>query len=215
MNGPDDEHEMMETAEPMVHEPIRSIAPARDDDEPRRYDRRPDPPRSSMPAADLMPADQLEAEGVRLTQELLSRMGFEATVTAKADGERVDVHAVVPDGGDDLTGRKGEVRQALQHVLNRMLNRGGSSAYHLQLEVNDFWERREIELADLAKQLAQDALASNGEAVTEYLNAQERRIIHVTLKPDTRVKTYALGTGLIKRVAVAPADFPEPAATED
>jgi predicted RNA-binding protein Jag len=45
--------------------------------------------------------------------------------------------------------------------------------------------------------------------VTEYLNAQERRIVHMTLKEDSRVKTYALGTGLIKRVAVAPADYPE------
>ena len=43
--------------------------------------------------------------------------------------------------------------------------------------------------------------------MTEYLNAQERRIVHVTLRDDTRVKTYALGTGMIKRVAIAPADF--------
>ena len=51
--------------------------------------------------------------------------------------------------------------------------------------------------------------------MTEYLNSQERRIIHVALKEDTRVKTYALGTGLIKRVAVAPADFPEQERDED
>jgi predicted RNA-binding protein Jag len=44
--------------------------------------------------------------------------------------------------------------------------------------------------------------------VTEYLNAQERRVIHVTLRDDGRVKTYALGSGMIKRLAVAPADFP-------
>ena len=60
-----------------------------------------------------------------------------------------------------------------------------------------------------ARRLAEEALEGNTEAVTEYLNAQERRIVHVALKEDTRVKTYALGTGLIKRLAVAPADFPE------
>jgi len=165
-------------------------------------------PTTSTPGA--MPPAELEREGVRLTQELLGHMGYDATVTAKAEDTRVDVHASVTEGGDDLAGRKGEVRQALQHILNRMLNKGGGSMYHLQLEVNDFWERREQELGDLARQLAEDALGSGSEAVTEYLNAQERRIIHVTLRDDTRVKTYALGTGLIKRVAVAPADFPEP-----
>lgn len=162
-----------------------------------------------------MSATELEREGIRLTEELLSKMGFEATVTAHAEDTRVDVRAGVPDGGDDLAGPKGEVRQALQHLLNRILNRGGTSLYHLQLEVNDFWEKREEELRELAHRLAEEALASQSEAVTEYLNAQERRIVHVTLKEDSRVKTYALGTGLIKRVAVAPADFPEPAFDED
>ena len=55
--------------------------------------------------------------------------------------------------------------------------------------------------------MADEAVASDGEVVTEYLNAQERRIVHVTLREDSRVKTYALGTGMIKRVAIAPADF--------
>jgi spoIIIJ-associated protein len=134
-------------------------------------------------------------------------MGFEAKVGATVDGTHVDVTAEVAQDEEMLTGRKGEVRQALQHILNRRLNRGETSRYHLQLEINDFWKRREEELRELARTLAEEALASGGEAVTEYLNSQERRIVHVTLREDTRVKTYALGTGMIKRVAIAPADF--------
>ena len=53
-----------------------------------------------------------------------------------------------------------------------------------------------------------EAVENQSEAVTEYLNAQERRVIHVALRDDGRVKTYALGSGMIKRLAVAPADFP-------
>jgi predicted RNA-binding protein Jag len=157
----------------------------------------------------LMSPDELAAAGKRVTEELFQKMGFEATVTARAEGDHVDVSAAVGEGEDLLTGRKGEVRQALQHLLNRMLNRGEGSRYHLQLEINEFWQHREEELRALAQRLAEEALSTNSEAVTEYLNAQERRIVHVTLREDTRVKTYALGTGLIKRVAVAPADFPE------
>ena len=52
-----------------------------------------------------------------------------------------------------------------------------------------------------------EVVAGGGELMTEYLNAQERRIVHVTLREDARVKTYALGTDMIKRVAIAPADF--------
>lgn len=151
--------------------------------------------------------DQLSDDARRWTEQLLAAMGFEARVTARAEADRVDVMAEVGADEELLTGAKGEVRQALQHLLNRMVNRGDSSRYHLQLEINDFWQRRERELEDVARSMADDAVARGDEVVSEYLNAQERRIIHVTLRGDSRVRTYALGTGMIKRIAVAPADF--------
>ncbi|HEY3216918.1 MAG TPA: Jag N-terminal domain-containing protein [Candidatus Eisenbacteria bacterium] len=156
-----------------------------------------------------MPSDELSALGSRLAGELFQAMRFDARVSARADSPNVDVTAEVADDEELLTGRKGEVRQALQHLLNRMINRGGGSRYHVQLEINDFWQRREEELRDLALRLAEEAAATGSEKLTEYLNAQERRIVHVTLRDDARVKTYAIGDGLIKKVAVAPADAEE------
>lgn len=205
-------------AEPVEREPRmdRSPRPEREEREPRierevRTAREPREERMSSTTATMegpaMSNDELAAEGRKWTEQFLQAMGFEATVTATAAEDHVDVTAAV--GADDelLTGRKGEVRQALQHLLNRMINRGEGSRYHLQLEINDFWKKREDELRALASSLATEALEGGKETVTEYLNAQERRIVHMTLKEDDRVKTYALGTGMIKRVAIAPADF--------
>jgi len=45
----------------------------------------------------------------------------------------------------------------------------------------------------------------DNEKLTEYLNAQERRVVHVALRDDTRVRTFGLGDGLIKKVAITPA----------
>ena len=162
-----------------------------------------------------MGSAELAETSRRLTEDLLKAMGFEATVTVTADGNRADVTAEIAKDEELLTGQKGEVRQALQHLLNRFLNRGEGSRYHLQLEVNDFWQRRERELEDLARSLADQAASQNVEVVTDYLNSQERRIVHVTLKEDSRVRTFALGTGMIKRVAIAPASFPERSGEED
>ena len=163
----------------------------------------------SGPTGPVLPAAELEARATRATDELMRAMGFDARVSSRAEGENIDVTAEVPEGEELLTGRKGEVRQALQHLLNLTVNRGEGMRYHLQLEINDFWQRREKELEDLARSMADDAVARGGEVLTEYLNAQERRIIHVTLREDPRVKTYAIGDGLIKKLAVAPADQPE------
>ena len=161
----------------------------------------------------IMNTEELIAASRRHTEELLRHMGFEPKVEVRCDGNRVDVTVEVDHDDELLNGRRGETRDALQHLLNRFLNKGDGSRYHLQLEVNGFWLRREEELAGLAKKLADQAVAEQAEIVTEQMNSQERRIIHVTLKEDTRVRTFSLGDGMVKRVAIAPADFPE--RTED
>jgi len=159
-------------------------------------------------APDMTP-DELAAASRKLTEELLTHMGFEPRVSVRAEGNRVDVTVEVDRDEQLLNGRQGETRQALQHLLNRFLNKGDGSRYHLQLEVNDLWQQRAVELEALAKQLADQAVSTNSEVVSDYLNSQERRILHVTLKEDTRVRTFSLGDGLVKRVAVAPAGFPD------
>lgn len=152
-----------------------------------------------------MPAEELAANGKRLAEDLFRAMGFEAQVSAHADADSVEVKAEIGKDSELITGEKGEVRQAIQHILNRILNRGGTSRYHLQLEINDFWAQRENELRDMARRLADEAVAEDAEKLTEYLNAQERRVIHVVLRDDDRVRTFGLGDGLIKKVAISPA----------
>jgi len=202
--------ESMPFEEPLAHpEPVlreeRISSPVAPEESSMSQDA---PPHTEVEhSSPMMSNDALAAEGKRWTEELLKAMGFSARVTSVAEQDRVDVTAEVSEGDDLLTGPKGEVRQALQHLLNRMVNRGEGTRYHLQLEINDFWKRREDELRELAGRLADEAIATGREAVTEYLNAQERRIVHVTLRDDARVKTYALGDGMIKRLAVAPADY--------
>jgi len=177
-----------------------------------RSPRERDESRATAPA---IPTAELEVRATGATQDLLRAMGFEARVTARAEGSNVDVTAEVSENEELLTGRKGEVRQALQHLLNLTLNRGEAARYHLQLEINDFWRRREQELADLARSMADEVAAGGREVVTEYLNAQERRVIHVTLRDDPRVRTFAIGDGLIKKLAVAPAEAPEASRESD
>ena len=119
-----------------------------------------------MSEGPVLSSEELQSVSLRVTEELLQAMGFEGKVTATVNGDTVDVVAEVGEGEDLLTGRKGETRQALQHLLNRMVNKGEGSRYHLQLEINDFWKHRELELADLARKLADDAVSTGTEQVT-------------------------------------------------
>jgi spoIIIJ-associated protein len=184
------EHEPVAVASPRVADDNRAMNPAPQ-------------PTNGMSAADL------ESSACRATEDLLRAMGFNATVSARVDGDTAEVRAEVPDQSDLLVGPKGEVRQALQHLLNRMLNRGGGSRYHLQLEINDFWQQREDELRTMALGLAEQAVADGTEKLTEYLNSQERRVVHMSLRDHPGVTTHAIGDGLIKKIAITPGGEPE------
>jgi predicted RNA-binding protein Jag len=156
-----------------------------------------------------MNVDELSSTSRRLTEELLRAMGFEPKVSVRAEGNRVDVTIEVDRHDELLNGHQGDTRQAIQHLLNRFLNKGDGSRYHLQLEINDHWHHRETELEELAHRLADEAASRQVEVVSDHLSSQERRIVHMTLREDSRVKTYSLGDGAVKRVAVAPATFPD------
>ena len=199
--------------EPRERSERRDLRDSREPREPRERDERGER-REASSSTPMLTGDALAAEGKRWTEQLLSAMGFESTVRATADGDRVNVTATVESDEQLLGGERGEVREAMQQILNRMINRGEGSRYYLRLEINDFWEKREADLKSLALRLAEEALEKNAEVATDYLNAQERRIIHVTLREDSRVKTYSLGIGHIKRLAVAPADHPGGAVSE-
>jgi spoIIIJ-associated protein len=183
-------------------EPVRGIEPQRAAEPVRAPERA----RAAVPdhQESDMPANELSELSKKVTLELLSAMGFEATVTVVADGNRADVTVEVDDDDELLTGQKGETRQALQHLLNRFINRGEGSRYHLQLEINDFWKRREVELEALARSLADEAISTNAEVRTGYLSSQERRIVHVTLKEDPRVKTDSVGEDVKRFVVIMP-----------
>jgi spoIIIJ-associated protein len=167
----------------------------RDDDRPRRREH-PDTPAASP--------EELEALSRKVTEDLLRAMGFEPKVSVKVDGTHADVLVEVDDDRGLLTGEKGETRLAIQQLLNRFANRGEGSRYHLQLEVNDFWQRREEELEAMAKTLADEAVASGAETHTAFLSSQERRIVHMALRSDARVRTDSRGEDTRRFVVVFP-----------
>ena len=199
--------------EPVRHEEPapREEAPARRYEEPARaerasrYEERPRRREAAGEGTPAVAAGDLAELSRKATEDLLRAMGFEAKVTAVAEGTRADVTVDVSDEDERLTEEKGETRQALQHLLNRFINRGEGSRYHLQLEINDFWQRREHELEEFARKLADDAISTGAETRTGYLSSQERRIVHMTLKTDSRVQTDSRGEDVKRYVVVTPA----------
>ena len=136
---------------------------------------------------------------------LLEKLGMEGSVTVAHEEDEVTVS--LQSEADDalLTGRRGDTRLSIQHVLSRLVNPRRGPGAHLLVDVNGYWAERKDSLLSRARALAAEAIASGDEATTEPLSAEERRVVHRALTADGTVTTESFGDGALKRISIRPA----------
>ena len=164
-------------------------------------------PRDRADAAD-------EAEAKRILTDLLRLMRVEADVMA------VDNPSAVALGPDDpptifldimgrdlgmLIGRRGDHLSQLQFLINTLVNRKLETWTRVIVDVEGYRARREESLVGLADRVARQVARSGRSVVLEPMPANERRIIHLTLKQHTDVATHSDGEGSARRITVEPA----------
>ena len=177
-------------------------------DRPARADR---PERPRRPHTPLDPSERFDVDDaflakVRAEAEwLLERLGFEAEVKVEHDADEVTVSITSEVDDAALTGRRGDTRLSIQHVLSRLVNPRRGPGAHLLVDVNGYWAERKDSLLSRARALAAEAIASGDEATTEPLSAEERRVVHRALTADGSVTTESFGDGALKRIAIRPA----------
>ena len=103
-----------------------------------------------------------------------------------------------------LIGRRGETLDALQFLLNLVLNKESSEKIKGILDVENYREKREETLEQLGIKLAEKARRTGQRVVLEPMNPQERRIIHMVLQDDKTVTTFSEGEEPYRKVIIVP-----------
>lgn len=145
---------------------------------------------------------QLRA-AIELLQNLLTRMGIEARVDGVERNGEVHLNIRTDDSGL-LIGRQGQTIDALQYLVNRIVNRDGSEGVRIILDTEHYQERREDRLTRLAQRLAAQVKSTGQAAVMAPLNARDRRIIHLALQADREVSISSKGDGALRKVLISP-----------
>lgn len=129
-----------------------------------------------------------------LTEELLSKMGLDITVSVEEQEDKFSVEV----GGEDsaiLIGKRGESLDGFQFLLNTLFNKGKKHEEYKRVVVdsNNYKTRREDTLKILAERTAARAVRENQDIRLEPMSANERRIIHSALASSDRVETESKG----------------------
>jgi spoIIIJ-associated protein len=137
-------------------------------------------------------------------QKILSLIPVDASVEGRQQEEgRINL-TIKGDQSGLLIGRKGKTLDALQFLVNKIVNKTLDKKVDVVIDSEDYRRRREDSLTELARKMG-DKVKRAGKAITTApLNPHERRIVHLTLRDDPEVETRSRGEGILKRVVIVP-----------
>ncbi len=127
-------------------------------------------------------------------KRLINLMGVECELESETIEGVIHINISSPDAGL-IIGRRGETLQAIQFILNNIVNRRALVKKRIILDAGGFREKRKRVLEDMAHRLAEKVKMTGREIVLEPMPAHERRIIHLALQDDEEVRTYSRGEG--------------------
>lgn len=157
----------------------------------------------------LEAGDERTLEVARATvSELLEKMKVRATVTthfieAEEPGENQQV--LVDVQGDDLSiliGRRSETLNALQYIASLIVGKELEHWVPLLIDVQGYRARRERQLRQLARRMAEQAVHTGRRQVLEPMPANERRVVHLELRDHPQVATESVGEEPNRKVTI-------------
>jgi spoIIIJ-associated protein len=141
-----------------------------------------------------------------LVQGLFERMKIGAQVDVALEEGTFQIRIDTMGADGLLIGRKGDTLNAMQHLIDRMVNRGLTERMRVSVDVGGYRERRAESLRTRALTLAGQVKSTRRERSTDPMQANDRRIIHVVLADDPGIRTYTVGEGTYRSVVIAPAE---------
>jgi spoIIIJ-associated protein len=143
-------------------------------------------------------------KGKEFLEQVFSKTNIDVDlniIEEKTDEEQVvyDLHS---PGLGIVIGRRGETLDALQYITSLVVNKNTNEYYRIILDAEGYRERRKKTLERLARKLAQKAVNKERKVVLEPMPPHERRIIHITLKKDSRVRSYSEGEEPFRKVMI-------------
>jgi len=133
---------------------------------------------------------------------LFERMGVEAEMEISGNDGAIDVILTGSDPGA-LIGRRGETLDAIQHLTNYVVNRSSTGRIRVNLDAENYRQRRNDTLETLAVRTAGKVMKYRRNITLDPMNAYERHVIHTALQSYENISTYSVGSEPNRRIVVA------------
>jgi spoIIIJ-associated protein len=200
---------------PSASEPSRKPVPASPPPASGVSKKEPEPkPKETAPSP--VSEEDVDVDGLldlaeETVSKLLYHMNLQAQVSAHfEETDREDRRAIHVDvRGDDLSiliGRRSETLNAFQYIASLMVGKQVQQWVQLVVDVEGYRSRRERQLRQMARRMAEQVVKTGRRQVLEPMSANERRIIHLELREHPAVTTESVGEEPHRKVTIIPKD---------
>lgn len=130
----------------------------------------------------------------RILESILARMDMNGRVEGKEKEDVLCLEISSDENKDLLIGPKGDTINALQYIVNRIINKDILEKTRVVVDIANYREGQKNRLEALARSEAKRVKETGENAFLPPMNPEERRTIHITLKDDVEIETASTGT---------------------
>lgn len=205
-----------EALESPVHEPnqtpeprIVQVPPVRG----RKEGARREEQRDDEPARAARPAFAGTGEGgessakekaKRILEGLLMRMQDDSAVSAEETEEAIILN-IQGNGSGFLIGKRGQNLDAIQYFVSKAVHHSVNVDKMIIIDTEKYRERREESLIALASRIGEKVKKTKKPLTVGYMNAHDRRVIHLAIQNDPTLTTKSCGEGDYRKILILPA----------
>ena len=126
-----------------------------------------------------------------LLDTMLGYLGFVVQIEETKNESGSPTLQIYTEEADRLIGRDGETLDAIQFLLNRLVQGKDQEAPKWVVDCEMYRSMREDKIVHHVKQLAERVRLSGRPLQLEPMNSYERRIVHEAFKDDPEVATWS------------------------
>lgn len=144
-----------------------------------------------------------------VTEDLIGKMGFsgEISIWRTNNSDSPIACNIASQDSNFLIGQYGINLQALQHIARLLVRKKTDEKVNFVLDVNQYRQEKNQSVIELAKEMAEEAVREGRSIVMRPMSAYERRLVHLALGDNDKVKTESIGEGETRKVVIAPKEI--------
>jgi spoIIIJ-associated protein len=148
--------------------------------------------------------NKLREEIQNIAEQICRCMKFHMEVECSFQEEGMQVNFKGKDA-EFLLQKNGEVLNAMEYILNRIFSEQLTKENKIVTDAQNFRKFRNEELNLIAQKASEKVMQYGSSVQLQAMPPHERRIIHMALKENARVKTVSAGEGEERAVIIEPA----------